>query len=112
MLQALREVEAAQARLDSQRREIDTEITAAYIDAVGSYERWRLASQGLAATRDNARLTQRAYTLGEVDLQGLLLARRQALDAAMAAEQAQAEALGLHHQLLIDAHLVWELDED
>ena len=112
MLQALREVEAAQVRLDSQRREIDAEITAAYIDAVGSYERWRLASQGLAATRDNARLTQRAYTLGEVDLQGLLLARRQALDAAMAAEQAQAEALGLHHQLLIDAHLVWELDED
>ena len=112
MLQALREVEAAQARLDSQRREIEAEIAAVYIDAAGSFERWRIASQGLAATRDNARLTQRAYALGEVDLQGLLLTRKQALDAAIAVEQARVEALGLHHRLLIDAHLVWELDDD
>lgn len=112
MLQALQEVEAARARLDAQRREIESEVTATYIDAAGSYERWRLASDSLAATRDSARLTQRAYALGEIDLQGLLLARRQALDASVAAEQARVEALRLRHRLLIDGHFIWGLEED
>ena len=74
--------------------------------------RWRLASQGLSTTRDSARLTQRAYSLGEADLQTLLLARRQALDAATAAEQARAETLRWQYRLLVDAHLIWALGED
>ena len=57
-------------------------------------------------------MTQRAYSLGEVDLQGLLLARKQGLDATMAAEQARIEALRAQGRLMIDAHLVWGLEED
>jgi outer membrane protein, heavy metal efflux system len=75
-------------------------------------ERWRLASQGLATTRESARLTQRAYSLGEADLQTLLLARRQAVDASTAAEQARVEALRWQYRLLVDAHLIWSLEED
>ena len=88
------------------------EITDTYIDATGSFERWRLSAQGLEATQSSARLTQRAYTLGEIDLQGLLLARKQALDATLATEQARVEAVRAQSRLMIDAHLVWDLHED
>ena len=112
MLQALQEAEAAGAQVERLRRELDAEIADAYIEATGAAQRWRLASQGLSTTRDSARLTQRAYTLGEADLQTLLLARRQALDATTAAEQARVEALRWQHRLLIDAHLIWGLADE
>ena len=112
MHQALQEAEAARAKVERQKRAEETEVVEAYADATGGLERWRLASQGLATTRDSARLTQRAYGLGEADLQTLLLARRQALDASTAAEQARVEALRWHYRLLIDAHLIWALEED
>ena len=112
MQQALQEAEAARAMVERQRREEEAQIVEAYVDAEGGLARWRLASQGLSTTRDSARLTQRAYSLGEADLQTLLLARRQALDASTAAEQARAEALRWHYRLLVDAHLIWALGED
>ena len=112
MQQALQEAEAARAKVERQKREEEAEIVEAYADATGGLERWRLASQGLSTTRDSARLTQRAYMLGEADLQTLLLARRQALDASTAAEQARVEALRWHYRLLVDAHLIWALEDD
>ncbi len=112
MQQALQEAEAARAMVERQRREEETGVVEAYVEAEGGLARWRLASQGLSTTRDSARLTQRAYSLGEADLQTLLLARRQALDASTAAEQARAEALRWHYRLLVDAHLIWALGED
>lgn len=112
MLQSLQEIEAARARLERQRREIETEIVEAYVEATGGLDRWRLAAQGMTTTQDSARLTQRAYTLGEADLQTLLQARRQALEATTAAEQARVEALRWQHRLLIDAHLIWGLADE
>lgn len=112
MLQALQEAEATRAKVERQKRDVEAEVVEAYADAMGGLERWRLASQGLSTTRDSARLTQRAYSLGEADLQTLLLARRQALDASTAAEQARVEALRWHYRLLVDAHLIWALEED
>ncbi len=112
MQQALQEAEVARAAVDRQRREEEAGIVEAYVDAEGGLARWRLATQGLSTTRESARLTQRAYSLGEADLQTLLLARRQALDASTAAEQARTEALRWHYRLLVDAHLIWALRED
>ena len=112
MQQALQEAETARARLERQKRDVEAEIVEAFVEANGALDRWRLASQGLSTTRESARLTQRAYTLGEADLQTLLLARRQALDASAAAEQARVEGLRWHYRLLIDAHLIWALEED
>lgn len=110
--QALQEAEAAQARVERQKREQALEIVEAFFEASGGLERWRLASQGLSTTLASAGMTQKAYTLGEAALQTLLLARRQALDAAAAAEQARGEALRWHYRLLIDAHLIWDLADD
>ncbi len=110
--QALQEADAARARLERQKRDEVAEILEMFTDATGGLERWRLALQALAITRDNARLMQRAYTLGEADLQTLLLARRQALDASTATEQARVDALRSHYRLLLDAHLIWAMEED
>ena len=112
MQQALQDAEAARARVERQRRDEEAEVVEAYADATGGRERWRLSSQGVSITRDSARLTQRAYSLGEADLQTLLLARRQALEATTAAEQARVEALRWHYRLLVDAHLIWALDDN
>ena len=110
--QALQEADAARAKVERQKRDDEAEVVEAYADATGGLERWRLASQGLAITSDSARLMQRAYSLGEADLQTLLLARRQALDASTATEQARVEALRWHYRLLIDGHLIWALEDD
>ena len=55
-------------------------------------------------------MTQRAYSLGEVDLQALLLARRQTVEAADSALNARVLALRSYYSLLVDAQLIWDLD--
>ena len=62
--------------------------------------------------QESARLTQRAFTLGEADLQALLLVRRQAVDAVNAAVAARVDALRARYRLLVDARLRWSLDAD
>ncbi len=111
-LQAGKETDALQAALDQTRREIELEAAQTYAEATGSLERWRIASETARLSAESARLMQRAYGLGEADLQALLLARRQATDAARAAVQAQGEAVRLEMRLLIDAHLIWDLAQD
>ncbi len=112
MRQSLQEVEVARAALERQRREVQSEVAVTYADAVGSTERWRIAEQGAETARESAGLMQRAYSLGEADLQSLLLARRQSLDASRAAVEARADALRWNYRLLIDAHLIWDLAHD
>lgn len=111
MLQALQEADAARALVERHKRDEAAAVGDAFVDATGSFERWRLATQGLDLIRDSSRLTQRAYALGEADLQTLLLARRQALEASTATEQARVEALRTHYRLLIDAALIWQLED-
>ncbi|EWS56605.1 MULTISPECIES: TolC family protein [unclassified Methylibium] len=110
--QSLQEAEVARAALDRARQGIEIEIAETHADAVGGLERWRIAERGAEAARESARLTQRAYTLGEVDLQSLLLVRRQSLEALRAAGEARADALRWNYRLLIDAHLIWNHAND
>lgn len=111
-LQAAKEADALQAAQDQVKREIELEAAQTYAEATGSLERWRIASETARLSGESARLMQRAYSLGEADLQALLLARRQASDAARAALQAQGEAVRWEMRLLIDAHLIWDLAND
>lgn len=107
--QALTEVDAARAARDRQQRELEIEIADSYTDATSNYERWKLAEQSASRTRQNAQLTQRAYALGEADLQTLLLARRQSVQATRSALDARTAALHSSYGLLVDAHLIWGL---
>ena len=110
--EALALVDVARAAVERTLRELESEIAEGLTDARGSLERWKFAEQARTATQENAQLTQRAYTLGEADLPGVLLARRQLLDAALGATQARVDALKARYRLLVDAHLIWDLHDD
>ncbi len=104
--------EVAGHALELKRRQLETEIAGELATARGAYESMQIADEGAKGMQENARLTQRAYTLGEGDLQTLLLARRQANAAANSALQSQVVALKAWYGLLVDAHLVWDLERD
>ena len=110
--QAASEADAASAEVERVRRMLTIEVEEAYAEAASGVARWQGAERGALAARANAQLTQRAYALGEADLQVLLLARRQALEATRAALEARVQALRWQHRLLVDAHLVWGLDQE
>lgn len=73
---------------------------------------WQQAEQSAQALAEAARLSARAYALGEGSLDAVLVNRRLALDAALQARQAQVEALAMQARLRLDAHRLWPLDAD
>jgi cobalt-zinc-cadmium efflux system outer membrane protein len=108
------EVERMLAQVNNSRlnlalveREQRAVIQTSYHTAQGYFERWQLAQQAAITMADNARLTQKAYSLGEGDVQLLLLARRQALAAAEDEATAKIAALRSYYQLLLNAKLLW-----
>ncbi len=104
---ALQQVEVARAALDVERRALEVRVAETYAEAVSGVQRWRQSEEAVAAARELARLTQRAYTLGEADLQTLLLVRRQSHDALAATNLVQIEALRARYRLWLDAELLW-----
>ena len=109
---SLSQAEAARLNADVARQTLLAEIRAAFDQTEGTRESWRLAQENAAAMADNARLVQRAYSLGETDLQTLLLSRRQATQADQAALEAQVDAVRAYETLRVDAHWVWDLDHE
>lgn len=105
-------VEVMRQQVESKKRELEAEIANALATTEGAHISLQLAEAGAAAMHANARLMQRAYALGEADLQALLLARRQATAAAQSALAARVGAAKSYYWLLIDAHLVWDLDHE
>lgn len=94
------------------KRQLEAEIASNVATANGAYESLQIAGTGAFAMQSNARLMQRAYSLGEADLQSLLAARRQATAATQSALAARSSALKSYYLLLIDAHLIWDLEHD
>ena len=109
---AIATVEVSRHEFESKKRRIEADILSAVATAQGAFTSLQIANEGTAAVQDNAKLMQRAYSLGEAQLQALLLARRQATAAFNSALQAQVAALKGYYGLLIDAHLVWNLEHD
>ena len=104
--------EVSRQGVELTKRRLETEIAGAVATAQGTYDSLQIANEGAAAMQENANLMQRAYTLGEADLQALLLARRQATAAVNNALQAQVAALKAYYGLLLDAHLIWNLEQE
>ncbi|MHB1352534.1 MAG: TolC family protein [Thiobacillus sp.] len=109
---AIAAVEVSRREVEFKQRELEAEIAEAVAMAQGTYASLQIANEGAAFMQENAALMQRAYALGEADLQAMLLARRQATAAMNNALQAQVAALRAYYGLLVDAHLIWELDHD
>lgn len=105
--EALQQVEVARGALDAERRALEVRVAETYSEAVSGVQRWRQSEEAVAAARELARLTQRAYTLGESDLQTLLLVRRQSHDALAAANLVRIEALRARYRLWLDAEMLW-----
>ena len=112
MREALKQVDVTRAELERQRKEVDLAIAETINDARTALRRWRLAEQSAQMARENARLGQRGYALGEGDLQSLLLLRRQSVDAVGASLSSRIEALKARNRLLVDAHLIWGLADE
>lgn len=111
-VKAARAAEAARQEVELIQRQLEAEIASAIATAEGAYASMQIAEAGTAAMQNNAKLMQRAYALGEADLQALLSARRQATAAAQNARAARIAAVRAYYLLLIDAHLVWDLDHE
>lgn len=109
---AVHAAEMSRQEVELKKRGLEAEIGAAIASAQGAYEGWQAGEEGAVAMKDNQRLMQRAYSLGEADLQSLLAARRQAATAAQGALTAKAAAARAYYMLLVDAHLVWDLDHE
>lgn len=107
----------AQARIAADQalalqRKVEGDIYRAYTHAVSSYAIWQQAGTAAHALRHNADLVARAYSLGESSLDATLVSRRQALEATLAETLARLDANESRYRLLLDAHRLWERDDD
>lgn len=109
---AIAVVEVSRREIELKKRQLETGIASAVVTARGAYDSLQIANEGAAAMQENATLMQRAYELGEAELQALLLARRQATAATNNTLQAQVTALKAYYGLLVDAHLIWDMAHD
>lgn len=109
---ALAQAEIAAHNEAKTLRRLGAEITNAYNSAVAAYDGWQKAKAAADGMQRNAELMTRAYSLGEMGLPEVLLARRQALEAGLAAALAQLNARESRYRLLLDAHQLWPLDRD
>jgi outer membrane protein, heavy metal efflux system len=105
------QAEMAAEREASVKRQLENDIYSAYTRATGSYAAWLQARDAAASTRRNADLATRAYSLGESDLLQVLNARRLALESTLAETVTQFDANEARYRLLLDAHLLWPLDQ-
>ena len=75
-----------------------------------SYTLWETMQRISTQSQQQAGTMMFAYQLGEATLTDALNTRRQALDAALAAESAQIDALSAAARLQLDSHLLWSVD--
>lgn len=100
-----RYAEEAIARADKEilQRSLRAEAENRYHQTRSEFQRWQLAKQISGNLGENARLLQKAYRLGEQDLQGLLLGQQQHTRAALAEVESRVDALRSHYQLRMAA---------
>lgn len=114
--QASAEAAGAQAAASGERqRSIDRKVGAEALTLVRSSEAsldiWQANRDAAERLTRSAAMQARAYQLGEGSLNELLLARRLANEAQLAARLSQLEALEFQHRLALDAHQLWAPDE-
>jgi outer membrane protein TolC len=107
---AVAQVEVATQNESLALRMVSTEVSSAFLGAVGAYDAWQKAKAAADAMTRNAELTARAYQLGESSLNDVLVARRLALESGLASRNAQLQAQESRYRLLLDAHLLWPLE--
>lgn len=103
--------EIAAEREVAVKRRLESDVFSAYSLGVGNFETWQQAHEAAVSIRQNAELVARAYSLGESSLSDVLTARRLALETSLAETVAQLDANEARYRLLLDAHMLWALEE-
>jgi outer membrane protein TolC len=106
------QADATASREAAVERKVRAEAETLLAQARAAYEAWERSEAAARQTRDAAKLTEKAKLLGEADLAQWLLAQRQSFDADLTALQARIDAREAASRLALDAHLLWDLDED
>jgi outer membrane protein TolC len=91
-------------------RRLAAEAAANWQRASGAVAAYQSLADAARAAGRHAELTRRAFELGELGLSDVLLARRAALEARLALEQARLQANAAIATLLLDAHALWPAD--
>jgi outer membrane protein TolC len=107
----------AQAEMAAQRealalRRVETEIFSVYNHAKSSYVNWQSSTAASDLIQRNEEKMARAYALGEMGLSEVLVARRQGMEARLAATLARFEAAETRYRLLLDTHQLWPLGNE
>ena len=106
------EAEAANAREAGVLSKAEAEARRTTAQANAAHAQWRRLAAVAARMEDNARLLEKAWRLGEGQFGDLQTARRQSIEARLAATQAQLDANEARYRLLLDAHMLWPFDAD
>lgn len=106
-LAALAQADMAEQELAQQRVRIETEAWRTASEVAQSRHTRTQLQRAQARIERSATLQARAYTLGESPLSDLLLARRSALEALLAADTAVIDEMQAHAKLLLDTHRLW-----
>jgi outer membrane protein TolC len=106
------QIEGARQHEADVLRRVESEIRQSYTTATGTFDAWSQLRQAAEGLRRHVDLSLRSYQLGESGLADVIAARRLAIDAELAAIQAQVEAAHARYRLLLDAHMLWPLDPD
>lgn len=106
------EADATAARESLVLARAEAEARQAIAAAVEAYAQWRRFEDVARQMEENARLVDKAWRLGEGQYADLQAARRQAIEARLAATQALLEANEARYRLLLDAHELWEFELD
>lgn len=108
---ALAEAEAASQDEAGMLQKISSEAATLYRNAVATVDAWQAGKTAAEQLTQAATMSERAWQLGEGSLSELLMARRLAHDAQLAAVTRQLDALELQHRLRLDAHQLWAIDD-
>lgn len=104
--------DAAAAREAQVRAKVETEAQVTVGQAQSTYTQWQRLADVAVRMEENVRLLEKAWRLGEGQFGELQTARRQAIEARLAATQARLDANEARYRLLLDAHELWDFDEE
>lgn len=103
------EADVVASREAQVRARVETEAQLTVSQAYSTHAQWQRLADVAARMEENVRLLEKAWRLGEGQFGELQVARRQAIEARLAATQAQLDANEARYRLLLDAHMLWDL---
>ena len=104
---ALGEASVAAQRARDVRLKVESDAKRAALAMRSTNLQWQQLQQVATRSRSGAETVAKGYSLGEFTITELLTARRQSLDADLAAATAQLDALEATARLQLDAHEMW-----